>query len=78
MMIRSACAHGRISSYFYSLMAADALRPGHLTVISEFVRGGRVISRQTGHGSSPAPCFTSVIATLAAMAATSFTSAWRW
>src|SRR3989442_10349471 len=35
-------------SYFYSLMAAMLATLVILTVISEFVRGGRVISRHTG------------------------------
>jgi cytochrome c-type biogenesis protein CcmF len=36
-------------SYFYSLMAVMLSALVALTVISEFVRGGRVISRHTGH-----------------------------
>jgi cytochrome c-type biogenesis protein CcmF len=36
-------------AYFYSLMAAMLGALVMLTVISEFVRGGRVISRHTGH-----------------------------
>ena len=37
-------------SYFYSLMAAMMATLVILTVCSEFVRGGRVISRHTGQG----------------------------
>jgi cytochrome c-type biogenesis protein CcmF len=37
-------------SYFYALMAAMLATLVALTVISEFVRGGRVISRHTGQG----------------------------
>ena len=37
-------------SYFYSLMAAMLAILVALTVISEFIRGGRVISRHTGIG----------------------------
>jgi cytochrome c-type biogenesis protein CcmF len=37
-------------SYFYALMAAMLATLVTLTVISEFVRGGRVISRHTGQG----------------------------
>src|SRR6202047_3893011 len=37
-------------SYFYALMAAMLATLVTLTVISEFVRGGRVISRNTGQG----------------------------
>src|SRR3954469_19026160 len=37
-------------SYFYSLMAAMLAILVALTVISEFIRGGRVISRHTGMG----------------------------
>jgi cytochrome c-type biogenesis protein CcmF len=36
-------------SYFYALVAAMLAALVALTVISEFVRGGRVISRHTGH-----------------------------
>jgi len=37
-------------SYFYSLMAAMLAALVVLTVISEFIRGGRVIGRHTGQG----------------------------
>src|ERR1700751_6233492 len=40
-------------SYFYSLMAAMLAALVICTVISEFVRGGRVISRHTGVGLLP-------------------------
>jgi len=40
------------ASYFYSLMAAMLSVLVILTVVSEFVRGGRVISRHTGQGLS--------------------------
>jgi cytochrome c-type biogenesis protein CcmF len=38
------------ASYFYSLMAAMLCALVILTVVSEFIRGGRVISRHTGQG----------------------------
>src|SRR5262249_59312461 len=37
-------------AYFYSLMAAMLAALVIFTVVSEFVRGGRVISRHTGLG----------------------------
>ena len=63
-------------SYFYAMLAAILSALVIFTVISEFVRGGRVIAGKTEQNFL-LRCFISVIATLAAMEAISFTSASR-